>query len=234
MARDMNILVLSDNSEILMRARPIFERRKHQWTFSTSDEVNPKTDYYHIQKYYELVFSLHCKTIFPKILTSAVRCVNVHPGFNPYNRGIFPHIFSIVNGLPAGVTIHEMTEEIDLGPCIAQTEVSVKDCDTSGSLYERIIDCELELLDYMLPSIIDKKYKLFEYTDKGNYNSMADFKKLCNFNLFDSGCEFYEVFNTMRALSHPGYLNAHYNGIKFKLIIDGTDQINPLPTHKQY
>lgn len=226
----MNILVLSDNPSILDRARPIFEKRKiSHWTFTDSYSINPQSDYYHIQKYYDLVFSLHCKTIFPKILTSSVRCINIHPGFNPYNRGMFPHVFSIVNGLPAGVTIHEMTEEIDLGPCIAQTEIAVKDCDTSGSLYARIIDYELELLDYMLDNIIARKYKLFEYKDKGNYNSMADFKRLCDFSTVN-GESFPILFAKLRALSHPGYLNAHYNGTKFKLII--ADE-NSNTTHNQ-
>ncbi len=215
----MNILVLSDNHEVLDRARPIFEKRKvSHWTFTDSYSINPKSDYYHIQKYYDLVFSMHCKTIFPKILTSSVRCVNIHPGFCPYNRGMFPHVFSIVNGLPAGVTIHEMTDEIDLGPCIAQVEVKVKDCDTSGSLYERILDCEMELLDFMLPAIIQNSYKAFDYFDKGNYNSMEDFKRLCDFSSVTNE-SFPILFAKLRALSHPGYLNAHYNGTKFKLII---------------
>lgn len=219
----MNVLVLSDNTELLERAKPVFGKRKvSHWTFTDSYSINPKKDFKHIIDNYELVFSLHCKTIFPKILTSSVRCVNIHPGFNPYNRGIFPHVFSIVNGLPAGVTIHEMTDEIDLGPCIAQVEVKVKDCDTSGSLYARIIDCEMELLDYMLPSIIENKYKPFNYFDKGNYNSMEDFKKLCD---FGNAEHLKYIFDRMRALSHPGYMNAHINGTKFKLIIDANENI---------
>lgn len=214
----MNILVLSDNEEIRLRATPILRKRKdHHWTITNSIDINPKSDYAHIVKNYDLVLSIHCRTIFPQILTSSVRCINCHPGYNPHNRGVFPHVFSIVNGLPAGVTIHEMTDEIDLGPCIAQTEVAIKDCDTSGTLYKRIIDCELELLDYMLPSIIDKRYKLFEYTEKGNYNSMEDFKKLCDF----SNAEHLKyIFDRMRALSHDGYFNAHVNDIKFKIVIE--------------
>lgn len=214
----MNVLVLSDNKEILERAKPIFEKRKvNRWTFTNSDDINPKKDFRHIYETYQLVFSLHCKTIFPRVLLEKVRCINCHPGFNPHNRGMFPHVWSIVNGLPAGVTIHEMTTEIDGGPCIAQREVFVKHNDTSGSLYKRVIDAEMNLLDYMLDKIIANKYKLFTYKDKGNYNSLSDFKRLCD--LGDSEV-FRAIFNRLRALSHPGYLNAHYEGTKFKLIID--------------
>lgn len=215
----MNILVLSDNSSILERAKPIFEKRKvSRWTFTNSDDINPKLDYFHITNNYDLVFSLHCKKIFPKVLIDAIRCINIHPGFNPYNRGIFPHVFSIINGLPAGVTIHEMTDEIDLGPWICQYQVEVKDNDTSGSLYSRIIDMEMWALDYWLDSLIANDYETFTEPTEGNYNSMADFKSLCNFDAFSEN-SFEKFFNLMRALSHPGYMNAHYNGIKFKLIV---------------
>ena len=46
---------------------------------------------------FSLVISLHCKQLFPSQLVKAVRCINVHPGFNPYNRGWFPQVFSIIN-----------------------------------------------------------------------------------------------------------------------------------------
>lgn len=216
----MNILVLSDNPEVLARAKPIFEKRKvTRWTFTNSDDINPKKDFKHIIDNYELVFSLHCKKIFPKVLTDAVRCVNIHPGYNPYNRGVFPHVFSIVNGLPAGVTIHEMTEEIDNGPFYLRSQVQIFPNDTSTTLYERVIDTEMRALDHILPDIINNKCQVyFTDPDDGKYNSMEDFKKLCKFSPAEVG-NFDYYFNKMRALSHTGYLNAHMNGIKFKLII---------------
>jgi hypothetical protein len=43
---------------------------------------------------YDVIISWHCRQIFPKELIERVRCINIHPGFNPYNRGYFPHVFS--------------------------------------------------------------------------------------------------------------------------------------------
>ena len=57
---------------------------------------------------YDLFLSLHCKQLFPQALVDSRRCINVHPGFNPYNRGWYPQVFSILNKYPAGVTIHEI------------------------------------------------------------------------------------------------------------------------------
>jgi len=80
---------------------------------------------------YDLVFSLHCKQIFPKRLVENVCCINFHPGLNPYNRGWYPQAFSIINGLPDGSTIHLMDSEVDHGAIIAQKKVDIKVSDTS-------------------------------------------------------------------------------------------------------
>ena len=67
---------------------------------------------------YNLIISLHCKQIFPSNLVKSITCINIHPGYNPYNRGWFPQVFSIINSKPIGATIHVMDENIDHGPII--------------------------------------------------------------------------------------------------------------------
>jgi methionyl-tRNA formyltransferase len=210
----MNVLVLCDN-DLLKPAEKIFRETGHKICFTQSVDINPILDAVHITKTYDIVFSLHCKLIFPKKLHERVRCINVHPGFNPYNRGMYPHIFSIVNGLPTGATIHEITEHIDNGPIIIRKQVGVRDTDTGESLYHRIIQCEFELLNDWVGLIIDNKYRA-TVTDGGNYNSKEDFKRLCNIDLTKSGRDLYD---TMRALYHSEYNNAHINDTFLKLQI---------------
>lgn len=214
----MNVLVLSDNPSILERAKPIFEKRKvNRWTFTNSDDINPKKDYYHIQKYYDLVFSLHCKKIFPKVLTDSVRCINIHPGIY---RGMYTHVHDIAGGTDSGCSIMEMTEQIDGGPMIECRILKVLPTDTSSSLYKRIIDAEMQMLDECLDGILADEYNAPMALSDTFYYSMEDFNDLCNFNPMETAT-FQQFFNRMRALSHDGYFNAHMNGIKFKLIIDG-------------
>ena len=211
----MNILVLSDNAEVCNRARPIFEKRKgHHFTITNSYDIDPQLDHKHILDNYELVLSLHCKKIFPQVLVNNVRCINIHPGYSPFNRGMFPHVWSIINGHPAGVTIHEMDESIDLGPWIYRVQMRILDSDTSESLYKRIVDVEIELLDYYFDNLLKGDYIKFEHEDTGNYNSMNDYKDLCN---LDSAV-FGELLKTLRALSHGEHWNAHINGTYFKII----------------
>ena len=70
--------------------------------------------------------------------------INLHPSYLPYNRGAFPNVWSIIEGTPAGVTLHYIDAGIDTGDIIAQKQVAVSPTDTGETLYRRL---ELEALD---------------------------------------------------------------------------------------
>jgi dTDP-4-amino-4,6-dideoxyglucose formyltransferase len=157
---------------------------------------------------YDLIFSLHCKQIFPKALVEAVRCINLHPGLNPYNRGWFPQVFSILNGLPAGATLHEMVAEVDRGPVIAQTEVPIHHHDTSLTAYERIQQAEVALLEAWFERLLSGDYTTTETPD-GNYNGVEDHRDLCQLDL-DREMTLGGAIDLLRALTHPPYRNAYF------------------------
>ncbi|MBQ3351440.1 MAG: hypothetical protein IJG38_13680 [Thermoguttaceae bacterium] len=157
----------------------------------------------------DLIISLHCQQIIPPKILKKIRCINVHPGYLPYNRGWYPHIFSMINGLPTGTTIHEMTEKIDSGPIIFREKIDIMPWDTSESLYYRIIDKEIDLLEKNWVSLLEGNYSTFLADEIGNYNSKSDFRKLCNLDLTRTGT-FQEFYNILRALSFTGYQNAHF------------------------
>lgn len=160
-------------------------------------------------KKYDLMISLHCKQIFPKKLLEKVKCVNVHPGLIPYNRGWFPQVFSIINGLPFGATIHEMDDQIDHGPIIAQKKVRLYPYDTSLSAYERVLQTELKLINKNIEQIINNQYNANEASLKGNINYQKDFERLRHIDLEDIGT--FKIFiNKLRALSHGDYKNAYF------------------------
>ena len=157
---------------------------------------------------YAAVISLHCQQIIPRELLAAVRCVNIHPGYVPFNRGWFPHVFSIVNGKPAGATIHEMTDRIDLGPIIARAEVLVYPDDTSTTLYIRTLEAEFSLIREHLPAIISNRYATFEPEHSGNLNTKKDYETLKRFVPDELG-SFRQFYDRLRALSHEGFANAY-------------------------
>ena len=80
---------------------------------------------------YDLVISVHCLQFFPKNLVNNIRCINIHPGYNPINRGWYPQVFAIVHDLGIGATIHEMDEKLDNGPIIARELLTKLEWDTS-------------------------------------------------------------------------------------------------------
>jgi methionyl-tRNA formyltransferase len=158
---------------------------------------------------YDLGFSCHSKQIFPAELVHKVRCINIHPGLNPYNRGWYPQAFSLINKLPLGATIHEMDEEIDHGPIICQERVALDDWDTSMSAYNKVQEKEISLFAEWLPTLLKGDYKANRPAEEGNYNRKTDFSNLCEIDL-DKKLTFREAIDYLRAMSHPPYFNAYY------------------------
>jgi len=207
------ILVMYTNTELALKAVDIFRKHIKRFDFIHSDNVD-------LEKcgHYDLIFSYHNKKVFPPNLVKNVRCINVHPGYNPYNRGLFPHVWSMLNGLPAGVTIHEMDEKIDNGAIIAREQVEILNSDTSETIYDRIIKAEFKLLDKYLPSIVDNSYTRHITNEPSNFNKASEYYKLCCIDPDKVGT-FKEFYDLLRALSHGEYRNAKMGDVYLKLNI---------------
>lgn len=171
--------------------------------------VTLKTDWQELVGAFDLIISIHSKQLFPSELINQVKCINVHPGFNPYNRGWFPQVFSILNGKPLGATIHEIDEQLDHGAIIAQAEITVKKTDTSSSLYNKILDLEIELLRDCLIPILENKYKTKKPLIEGNVNYKSDFNELLELDLSKTQT-IGETIDLLRALTHENYNNAYF------------------------
>jgi len=234
------ILVLSDNEQILFRFKKLIKTKqligvKFFYFFSYTNvvflnkykkcrwikplNINELSESPLIK--FDLIFSLHCLQIFPEKLIRRIKCINIHPGLNPYNRGWYSHVFSMINGFPCGATIHEMDDKIDHGPIIAQKEVKIDLFDTSLSYYEKILSAEITLLDDNLEKIINNNYNTVK-APKGNINNKIDFINLCKLDP-DHMDSFLNHINKLRALSHGRFLNAYLvdnNGDKIYIKIE--------------
>jgi methionyl-tRNA formyltransferase len=158
---------------------------------------------------YDLGISVHCKQLFPRDLVCNVRCVNIHPGYNPYNRGWFPQVFSIINKYPAGATIHEMDEKLDHGGIIVQQELEIHEWETSFDVYERIIKLEIALVQKYLKQILHKEYSVDFPINEGNVNLKKDFNTLCHIDL-DKQVSYREAIDFFRAMTFHGHDNAYF------------------------
>ena len=218
----MKICVFTDNSYIFEGFSALLPRFKEHtfdffyspWNraFSPRENFRPLRlkdqgrDFY---ESYDLFLSLHSKQLFPTELVENHLCINVHPGLNPFNRGWFPQVFSILNGLPCGVTIHKMDAELDHGPILWQEEVPLLASDTSKDIYDRILKKELELLENHLGDLLAGNYSLTPMPHEGNINYKADFDALCRIDR-DEPATYGAVIDRLRALTHAPYENAYF------------------------
>ncbi len=173
------------------------------------DSISVKNDWRILSEDFDLILSIHCKEIFPSDLVSRVRCINVHPGYNPFNKGWFPHVFSLINGKPAGVTIHEMDSKIDNGPIIVQEVCEVYSWDTSLSLYNRIIELEKSIVIKWFPRLVENEYEVMKPKDEGSINTSKDYESLKKLSLVEETTTG-ELINRLRALSHGDYNNGYF------------------------
>ncbi|WP_026978347.1 dTDP-4-amino-4,6-dideoxyglucose formyltransferase [Flavobacterium tegetincola] len=242
-----NIIVISDNQFMMQSFAEIISKKQID-SINVSYAISPYSNYLdfniltenrseiinvldlknqdtvkQVIKEYDLIFSIHCKQLFPKELVDNVKCINVHPGYNPLNRGWYPQVFAIINDTNIGATIHEIDEFMDHGAIIARAFVEKKYSDTSLSLYNRIIEKEIELIDEHLLSIITNTYKTSAPESEGNLYLKKDFNKLTEIQL-DERLSALEFINKLRALTHGTYKNAYFvnpeNGKKVFLSIN--------------
>ena len=89
---------------------------------------------------------------FMRILTPAFvgrysgRLVNIHPSLLPAFPGLNTHQRAIDAGCKvAGVTVHQVTTELDHGPILAQAVVPVLPDDTASTLASRVLAQEHQL-----------------------------------------------------------------------------------------
>lgn len=125
------------------------------------------------------------------------RAVNIHPGLLPWNRGADPNVWPLVDGSPAGTTIHVMSAEIDEGQVLAQRSVGVQPDDTAETLYRRLEDASFELFVERWPDVVDAPGRA--QTGPGSKHRRAD---LAHLDLDDNDLA---TIDKLRARTFPPY-----------------------------
>jgi len=90
---------------------------------------------------------------FGQILTAdllrvpAIGCINLHASYLPAYRGAAPIHRAVMEGAPySGVSIIEMTKELDAGDIFLQERVDISPFDTAGTLHDRLAERGADLL----------------------------------------------------------------------------------------
>lgn len=142
--------------------------------------------------------------LFPK------GCVNLHPAYLPYNRGAYPNVWSIIEGTPAGATLHRIDEGIDTGSILARRRVEVRPTDTGRSLYEKLEQTALELFCDSWPKLEDESLDPIEQEeDEGTMHYVKDVEEIDCIDL-DAIYTARELIDILRARTYPPHPGAYF------------------------
>ena len=83
------------------------------------------------------------------------RIVNIHPSLLPKYRGLDTHVRAIAAGDPvSGCSVHVVTEELDAGEVLGQSEVPIEPGDTPETLDRRVLAAEHILYPRVLSEFV--------------------------------------------------------------------------------
>jgi len=170
-------------------------------------EVNP-----------DFILAASWRYILPKEVIKIAKktCINFHLSFLPFNKGKKPNVWPIIEGTPAGVSLHEIDENIDTGPVIARKEVIVEPIDTGRTLYIKLVKTMNQLFKNEWENIKKGNYKLIDQRGlEGTFHLDKDFAELDLINL-DKHYLGRDLINLLRARTFKPYPAAYFmeNGRK--------------------
>lgn len=129
-----------------IRPQTAFEYAKfHRLPFTVTNDMNgPEQISALRQSGVEVLLCCVCKNILRSDLLGieGLRCINVHPSLLPKYRGPTPVFWMLFHDeTEAGITIHEMTPKIDVGPVLSQASLpldySLSESQIETLLFER-------------------------------------------------------------------------------------------------
>lgn len=136
--------------------------------------------------------------------------VNMHGSYLPYNRGANTNVWPLLDGTPAGVSLHYMTSELDGGPIIDRRKIEIRPEDTARSLLTRIEQAAVAQFRENWPAIRDGTVEPTpQDADAGTYHSRSEFVDLWELDLGETAT-YGEVIDHLRALTHPPHNNAYF------------------------
>ena len=137
-------------------------------------------------------------------------CVNLHPSYLPYNRGAHPNIWSIIEGTPAGVTLHYIDAGVDTGDVISQRSVEVTPTDTGETLYRRLEHNCVELFTKSWPLLRDgKALRSPQNGAPGTFHRTRDLQGIDEIDL-EATYKARDLINLIRARTFPPFPGAYF------------------------
>ena len=136
--------------------------------------------------------------------------INLHPSLLPYNRGAHPNVWSIIEGTPAGTTLHYIDPGVDSGDIIAQREVAVEPIDTGETLYRRLENASLEPFKETWPAVrMGNPPRVAQGRAAGSSHRAGDVERIDEIDL-EATYKARDLINVMRARTFTPYRGAYF------------------------
>jgi methionyl-tRNA formyltransferase len=133
--------------------------------------------------------------------------IGYHPAALPANRGRHPLIWALALGLEqTASTFFFMDEGADSGDILSQKQLTIRETDDAGSLYERITEVAMAQLKEFVPAL-----KNGRYTRASQVGALTNYwrKRSRIDGQIDWRMPARSIHNLVRALCHP-YPGAHF------------------------
>lgn len=128
-------------------------------------------NYTEIEKYNEIdvpeesIFLVCGAGLLPDSFIKKYNCINSHPGYIPYVRGLDAFKWAIYEKLPVGVTTHIIGDEVDAGHVIERNVVPIYMSDS----FHRVAQRQYEMEICMIVEAIEKLKKPHKYFSGKDY-----------------------------------------------------------------
>lgn len=157
-------------------------------------------------------------------LNIAKDSINFHPALLPINRGWYPHVHSILDGSPTGVTLHRMAPGADTGEIWVQKKVEIYSTDIASDIYLRLQNNIIELFRKNWHQIRDKGIMPFPQNEEhAIYHKKSEIDTLDYIDL-DAPTTAKKIINLLRSRTfgdngYAYFLDNDGNKIKIKICL---------------
>lgn len=183
----------------------------------------------------DYILSVHYPYLFPQsvITISKIGVLNLHPAFLPFNRGWHTPSWAIIDQTPIGATLHWVDENVDAGDIALQRLIDIRPSDTADSLYQRLLQSELDLLEMAIPLLKTNQLPRQPQQPGGSAHRKMDLAAIQQIDLMKS-VRADDLLNLLRGLTTNNPEEAAYfvkDGRRYRIRVDITEanSADPLP-----
>ena len=128
----------------------------------------------------DILLSVHWKEKFTQDVLDLCRigAFNLHNSYLPWNKGANACTWAIIDQTPHGATFHWMNKDIDKGDIFLQKQIIITPNDTTDSLYQRTVECEVAVFKAAMGLLLGGARTRIRQRAKGTCHSKDDFNRL--------------------------------------------------------